>query len=476
MKIAQCSLFLIFLAFVVPLAAQEQCSLCSGLPCGTACFTSDGMGGEILGYCGQAGTTCISDDPWLCANCTAVCAALGSQCLNTDGTWGTCPAPPVPCAPTLENQFAPGGSGFYISTAPANELLQNNAEGGNISAQSRAGSGLSSYYDSTGYHVFYVGANQHVWQLFWETYQDPGGGLSVNGHINTDVTAKAGSSDLVRTNSPLTSFSIDGTTAHVYYIGSADNHVHELYWSSAGWTYNDVTTKASGTLVASGSGLTSFWDPNGEHVFYLGANQHVYHLFFNFSSGSWVNKDLTSLSGATSLAAAGGALSGFEDSAGEHAVYVGTNQHVYHLFYSFSSGSWVNKDLTSLSGATSLAAAGSALSSFADTGGEHAVYIGTNNHVYQLVYKSSWTNHDLTVQATAPTTAAIGSGLAAVLLSSDSYGPEEAMEYVGTDGHLYWLLYDSSGTGGWIFEDLTHVPADAAAGSALTVLPVGGAS
>jgi hypothetical protein len=69
--------------------------------------------------------------------------------------------------------------------------------------------------------------------------------------------------------------------------------------SSASWSNQDLTSyPATGSvLAASGSALTGFVDPNntvgGEHVIYLGANQHVYQLYHDLAAGIWKNQDLT---------------------------------------------------------------------------------------------------------------------------------------------------------------------------------------
>jgi hypothetical protein len=103
--------------------------------------------------------------------------------------------------------------------------------------------------------------------------------------------------------------------------------------------------------------LTSFSDTTGEHVFYVSQSQHVLQLYWNTSS--WSPQDLTSISGATTVAIAPGLLSSFYDTSGEHVFYIGSGFHIYQLYLSWganlSGSGWVNQDLTKLSQATNVA-------------------------------------------------------------------------------------------------------------------------
>ena len=81
----------------------------------------------------------------------------------------------------------------------------------------------------------------------------------------------------------------------------------------------------------------------------------------------WYVEDLTGPSGAP-LAAAGSALSGFENNAWgfREPFYLGTDQHVYH-FWAPPGVPWAVEDLAGPTGAP-LAAAGSGLAAWAEAG------------------------------------------------------------------------------------------------------------
>ena len=186
---------------------------------------------------------------------------------------------------------------------------------------------------------------------------------------------------------------------HIVYLG-ANQHVYLLFYSysTSRWSLTDLTAITSGALAATNTALTSFADPYGEYISYSGTNQHIYWMYLTFGGSPWHNQDITAAAGGA-LAASGSALTSFADGYGEHIFYIGANQHTYELIV---TSSWAEKDLTTLTGA-SPAVAGSGLTSFSDTanayygpGGEHLFYVssGTNGlQVNELLFNgSAWTS------------------------------------------------------------------------------------
>jgi len=315
-------------------------------------------------------------------------------------------------------------------------------------------------YGANWYDFFYyVGANQHVYEIGWN--------MGVGSYETADVTAEA-SSPLATSGTALTAFSNEPQAGqvypdrHVYYIsGTGSNlHIYELYRNpnSRVWTYEDLTAATGNKLAAAGSPLSSFTDSYGEAVFYLGQNGHVYQL--NHASG-WGDADLTAITGSA-LAVAGSPLTSFTDSYGEAVFYLGQNGHVYQLNWNHVSG-WGHADLTTLTG-SAVAAAGSPLTSFTDSYGEAVFYFGQNSHVYQLNWNhiNGWGHADIT--------AITGSALAATGSRLTSYGDSvgEAVFYSGPSNHLYQLNWNH--VNGWGHADITALTGQtlANAGSVLT--------
>jgi len=92
-----------------------------------------------------------------------------------------------------------------------------------------AGSVLTSITDGAGdMHVYYLGSNNHVYELAWnsgcwnprDVTGDAGGQLATSGSVLTSITDGAGD-------------------MHVYYLGS-NNHVCELAWNSGCWNPRDL--------------------------------------------------------------------------------------------------------------------------------------------------------------------------------------------------------------------------------------------
>jgi hypothetical protein len=146
-------------------------------------------------------------------------------------------------------------------------------------------------------HVFYqsqVGDHSHVCELYY------------NGSWwGNDLTAVTSGPEAPGTG--ITSL-FDGSVEHVYYLGGPAGgplHVHELYYNGAWWG-NDLTAAANAGYPF--QSITSLFD-GMQHVFYIGQTSdpytnaegwgHVYELYYD---GAWHVNDLTGTSGPAALA------------------------------------------------------------------------------------------------------------------------------------------------------------------------------
>lgn len=248
---------------------------------------------------------------------------------------------------------------------------------------------------------------------------------------------------------------------HVDYI-AANGHVHELYYAGKQWISNDLTVLSKGAIAILGSALDGYaGSNNSQHVDFISANHHTQELSFNLKTHNWVDNDLTALSKGTT-AVAGSILVGYMGNSGsEHINYIGANYHVYELFYSRSS--WADNDLTMLSGG-SKATTASALDGYIGSDGSiHVNFIGSNQDIHELYFASGWVDNDLT--ALSKGTKAVHSSLLDGYWGSDG---SVHVNYIGANYHVY-ELYFSPATHHWVDQDLTvkskGVPA--AVGSAL---------
>ncbi|HEY6968215.1 MAG TPA: sialidase family protein, partial [Candidatus Angelobacter sp.] len=263
------------------------------------------------------------------------------------------------------------------------------------------GSALTSLVDPKGgQHWIYVGVDQHLYDVFWN---------SRTGIGFTDLTTAAGA-PIVAAGSALSSLTDTVGFLHVVFLGT-DQHVNQIFWSPGAWhAFEDRTVATGAPVAAAGSALGASLDSKGgQHFVYAGTNQHIYDVFWNGGLGF---RDLTSAAFAPP-AAPGTALSSFLDTGGSlHVIFSGNNQHVYQ-FADLERTVWF-EDRTAATGAP-LAAAGSALTSFVDAkGSQNIVFLGTDQHVYNAFWNGSFGFEDVTALAHAPIAAA-GSALSSAV-------------------------------------------------------------
>lgn len=254
---------------------------------------------------------------------------------------------------------------------------------------------LVSYYDRgiDVQYIFSLDLHQHVNVFFWH------GGWSA-----VDATANGGAA-VAGLASALTGFAEDAShVSHVFYEGN-DQHVHELYTSanSSQIFMIDNTSDAGATPAAIGSPLASHFDNQAqqEHVYYLGTDQHLHHLQFTYPGGHWLWEDLTAQTGSV-VPELGSSLSSFQDAARKqaHIFYVGADQHLHQMY---SDGSWTDQDVTSAAGAP-VPAELTPVATFKDDpdNQQHAFYLGANAHFYHLYYDTKWNLQDLTMGVPLP--------------------------------------------------------------------------
>src|SRR5215471_10598693 len=112
---------------------------------------------------------------------------------------------------------------------------------------------------------------------------------------------------------------------------------------------------------------------------YQSPDQHIHQIWWWSSNSRWVNNDVTAASGATIAARPGTPLAAYTDAQGIHEVYIGQDNHIYDLFY---NGSNSTLDLTSLSGGVA-AAGNSSLTTNATNGGA-VIYQSADGHIHQI--------------------------------------------------------------------------------------------
>jgi hypothetical protein len=295
-------------------------------------------------------------------------------------------------------------------------------------------------------HINYIGIDGHIHERFHR---------AEGNWIHNDLSVLAGSRFLPAANSALDAYAdLDGGQ-HVNFIGT-DGHVHELYIAQGGhWIDNDL-------IVLSGNGITPrpdgpldgyVDDDKGQHVNFIGIDDHVHELFIA-SGGHWINNDLIVLSGNGITARPNSPLDGYvDDDNGQHVNFIGTDGHVHELHIT-PHGHWINNDLIVLSGNGITPSRTSSLCGYmAQDNGQHVNFIGTDGHVHELYIHpgAQWLNNDLTQLSQNSVPPAPSSALCGYWASDGT----QHVNFTGTDGHVHDLSIAPHGR--WANSDLAHL-------------------
>jgi hypothetical protein len=435
----------------------------------TGLATPQGLAGIVLSGQGNAGNVYqnnqISDylansQIDVTQNCIFGNTGGNPPLPNTQGS--ACPTVPVTLSqPFLSANYDVGAGNLKVNYLGAQmdggephvwQLTGNNstntwAQGNDLSRDAQApdssaaaiASMLARDYDQffNNVEIYYIGADSHIHQLFSD---------STGGWHTQDLTS-ATSAVNAATASPLVSlYDSIANSIDVYFLGS-DQHIHELWWSGK-WYTVDVTTSAGAGSASVGSSITAIVN-NQAHtleVDYVGANQHIYELWWN---GTWHTNDLTGITSAPLPDPGSPLASVFDQVANQDELYyVGADRHVHQLWF---YGNWHTTDISLAVGALN-AGPRAGLTALANTIGNslEVDYVATDQHVHQLWYGAgAWHQNDLTAMSGAPVA---GIGTALVSLIDPGASHSEIYFFVG-ERHVYELWYN--GNGHWYGTDVS---------------------
>jgi hypothetical protein len=287
--------------------------------------------------------------------------------------------------------------------------------------------GFFTQFNTTRHIIFVSSGDGHIHELYYQ--------LQTPGWHNNDLTAMTGA-PVAASGTRLAGYGTSfNSRQHVNFIG-VNNDVYEL-WFDGSWHFADLTQTTGAPSAALGSALTGYESPNSQgHVNFLTADNHVRDFWYDTA---WHLNDLTQAANAP-IAVAGSALAGYATffNGQQHVDFLGSDSHVHELWF---DGAWHHNDLTLSTGAPS-AATGSALSGYATpfNNQHHVNFIGANNHVYELWYGQNWNWSDLTGETSAPN--ALSSARASSYTST--FNNQQHVVYIGTDNHVWELYWDSS--------------------------------
>lgn len=249
-------------------------------------------------------------------------------------------------------------------------------------------------------------------------------------------------------------------TSHIDYI-STDGHVAELYFDSNGWNFNDLTTNTNAPVTALG-GPSGFASGFFQQVFYRGHDLHVEEMFRDID---WHPRDLTATAGGPLVFTWPPTSYAFEGQSTQHVVYVGADPssfvagHIHELWRD-SHGHWHDGgNLTTITGAPTLAQGEPSGYAFEEEFTQHVFYRGVDQDIHELRWGTDtggwhyWGN--LTTLTGAPKASGDPRGYVFVPQST------QHVVYTGVDNHIHEFWWD----GAWHHNDLTQRTGAPAAGS-----------
>jgi hypothetical protein len=310
------------------------------------------------------------------------------------------------------------------------------------------GSGIASIVNAGGCpHVFYVDTNLHIGSLYLANVT---GGCASSWSYE-DLTLLSSAGNTASAGSPISTIGASNDALQEEFYLSPDAHVYRLYWPGSGGVQNQDLTAATGADIAKGSkALAGSVNAGGcPHVFYAdffaSRFQDLYQS--NTPGGcatTWSHEDLTALTGRMSILNSNHPIStvGASNDALQEQFYIGGLSHIWR-FYWPSSGGVFNQDMTALTGAPQSDFLGGLAGVVNAAGDEHIFYLDINDHINSVyISGGTWFSEDLTILSGASNIAAAGSPISTLGVTVDAL---QSQFYVGANGDIYRLFWPSSG-------------------------------
>lgn len=230
-------------------------------------------------------------------------------------------------------------------------------------------------------HVFYLGTNQHVYDVWWY------GGQDGNEPTVWDATALAGA-PTAAPGGGLAAYFIDAEL-FLYFVTSND-HLGLLYYYSGHWYYDDLTSLAGAPApLTSTTPLVGYRLGGTPYVFYQYGTSPCLAEVYGIGPNVWTWDSPSSLAGAPACES-DTPLTGFSIDS-ERLLYYSDGTDVHELKNN-NGGGWIHTNISDVAGAPS-AVYNSALSGFSYGLQAHVYYIDGAGRVDQLYSNdgSPWT-------------------------------------------------------------------------------------
>lgn len=230
---------------------------------------------------------------------------------------------------------------------------------------------------SSGRNVFYVGADNAIWQ--WSVQN--------NAWVNT----RLGGSVAPNTSPSVVTDSSSGR--NIFYVGS-DSQIWQFSVQNNQWVNFKLTGTGGNNAAAAGTSPSAVVDSSsGRNVFYTGADNAIYQ--WSIQNNQWHNLKLPD-SGGVQTVAPGTSPSAISDSAtGRNVFYVGADSRIWQ--WSIQNGQWNDFQISGPNGAQTVAPGTSPSAVVDPATGRNVFYVGPDNLMWQWsVQSNSWYNNKLT--------------------------------------------------------------------------------
>jgi hypothetical protein len=241
-------------------------------------------------------------------------------------------------------------------------------------------------------HVFYVGTNQHVYDV---SHVDLSTTLTT-----VDASGGALGAPLAATNSPLAGYFID-SEEFIYYASTSSDLI-VLYLSGGSWHFTNLTTTL-GVVASPGDAFIGFALGAKPYLF-IGGGGSITEVWG--SGGVWHLENPTA-SGSGIFGPA--SLAGFTINSEILLYYIAEVEGKGHVEEAYNNGAgWVNVDVTAAAGAPPVSVFAplnlSGLTGFSYGLQAHVYYLAADGDVYQLYSDdgSPWTYTDMTTVSGGP--------------------------------------------------------------------------
>ena len=200
--------------------------------------------------------------------------------------------------------------------------------GGNAIAAAQQTSPSAVVDPSAGREVFYVGADNQIYQ--WSVQNNAWADIKLTGTGGNRAAATGSSPSAV----------VDPSTgSNVFYVGD-DNHIWQWSVQNGAWNDFQISGTNGNQTVLAGTSPSAVVDPTtGRNVFYVGPDHQMWQ--WSVQNGAWNNNTLTNSTGGTIAVKSGTSPSAIGDpSSGRNIFYFDGYQMVWQ--WSVQSSAWVD--------------------------------------------------------------------------------------------------------------------------------------